>query len=332
MTLFSEFLKVLKVPHTQEYADNAFRNMNFQSLFGFSRLLESYGISSQGIKVKDKSQLPQMPLPFLAQEGSAFVVVTSVCNGEVSFIKFDKQMTLPLEKFEEDWTGIALLAVPEKGAKEPDYKQHHFHEIAMKGLNWVMVLAALFLGVYGFIWSGIGHHLSLIFLLAVNLAGIGVTWLLLLKTLKVKSSSADKICGVLQEHGCDSVLANKAAKFMGLFGWSEVGFTYFTLSTLFLFLFPQQIHWLALINGLCLPFTVWSISYQKFKLHTWCTLCVITQSLLWLQFLCYILGGWWTNIFPLQMPLFLMGAAYVAGMLALNNIINFINKKINGNN
>lgn len=326
MTLFSEFLKVLKVPHTQEYADNAFRNMNFQSLFGFSRLLDSYGIHNQALKLNNKSQLAELPVPFLAQEGSAFVIVTSICNGTVSFIKFDKQMTLPLEKFEEDFTGIVLLAQTDKESVEPEYKQNHFHEVAMKGLNWVMALCALFLGVFGFIWSGIGHHLSLIFLLAVNLAGICVTWFLVLKTLKVKSSSADKICGVLQEHGCDHVLANKAAKFMGLFGWAEVGFTYFTLSTLFLFLFPQQIHWLALINGLCLPFTVWSISYQKFKLHTWCTLCVITQSLLWLQFFCYMFGGWWTSIFPLRMPLFLMGAAYVAVMLALNNIVEGIKR------
>lgn len=327
MTIFSEYLKVIKVPYTEEWADNAFRNMNFQSLFGFSRLLESYGILSQGIKVNDKSQITKLPIPFFAQEGSAFVVVTGISNGTVDFIKFDKKNSLPLDKFIADWTGVALLAQPAQGAKEPEYKQHHFHEVAMKGLNWIMAIAIIFLAVFGFIWSGIDRNLSLIFLLAVNFAGIGVTWLLLLKTLKVKSASADRICSVLQEHGCDSVLEQKAAKFMGLFGWSEVGFTYFTLSTLFLFLFPAQIHWLALINGLCLPFTVWSIWYQKFKLHTWCTLCVTTQCLLWLQFLCYILGGWWKNIFPLEMPLFLMGAAYVAVMLALNNIVNFINKR-----
>ena len=164
-------------------------------------------------------------------------------------------------------------------------------------------------------------------LAAVDFAGIFVTWLLLLKSLKVKSRSADRICGVLQEHGCDHVLEQKASTFFGIFSWSEVGITYFSLSTLLLFLFPSQIHNLALINGCCLPFTVWSIWYQKFRIKTWCTLCVTTQCLLWLQFFCYLAGGWWKDVFPIGLPFFMMVAAYGAVLMAVNKVVSFIKRK-----
>ena len=92
--------------------------------------------------------------------------------------------------------------------------------------------------------------------------------------------------------------------------------------------FPDMMHRLALANGCCLPFTFWSIWYQRFRIHTWCTMCVITQGLLWLQFFCYLSGGWWHDIFPLTLPLFALLAAYVAAVLGLNRVSEFINALI----
>ena len=50
--------------------------------------------------------------------------------------------------------------------------------------------------------------------------------------------------------GCDSVLETKASKFFGIFGWSEVGFSYFSVSLLTLLIFPQWICYLALLQCL----------------------------------------------------------------------------------
>ncbi|MDE6572432.1 MAG: hypothetical protein K2L58_04255, partial [Duncaniella sp.] len=55
-----------------------------------------------------------------------------------------------------------------------------------------------------------------------------------------------------------------------------------------------------------------------------CTLCVITQALLWLQFLCFFLGDWWTRIFPLRVELLTMVTAYIVLLLAINRLDNFI--------
>ena len=77
-TIFSDFLKALEVPHTGAYADKAFRNMNFKSLFGFSRLLSAYGIPWEADVIADRSRLAVIPTPYLAKVPGGFVIVTDV--------------------------------------------------------------------------------------------------------------------------------------------------------------------------------------------------------------------------------------------------------------
>lgn len=332
MTVFSDFLKVLKVPHTEEFSDAQFRGMSFKSLFGFSRLLNSYGIASETIQLADKSKMADIPTPFLAQEGSFFVIVTSISKNEdgtgtVELLHFGNPEKWTIEQLIQKSTGIVLLAHTDSDSKEPDYGQHHLHELAMKAKSKVLILASAFVLICGFIVSGLWHNLSTILLSLVDLAGLVITWFLILKSLHVSSSKADAICGVLEKHGCDRVLEQKASTFFGLFSWSEVGIAYFIVSTLVLFIFPDEIRWLAVLNAMALPFTVWSIWYQKFKIKTWCTLCVTTQTLLWLQFFCFLFGGWWSDIFPLRLPLFMIGAAFIGLMLAINAIMTFVKKK-----
>ncbi len=333
MSLFTDFLTVLKVPHTSAYSDKAFKDMPFKSLFGCSRLLASYGVESEGVTLSDKTLLARLPVPYIARDKHSFVIVTGIHKGQgevedqIDFIRFGKRESVGVKKFSDDSTGIVLLASAGQNSREPDYTSHHLLELAEKGKVWILVACAIFLVFSGFVVSGLWDSLSAMLLAAVDFAGIFVTWLLLLKSLKVKSRSADRICGVLQEHGCDHVLEQKASTFFGIFSWSEVGITYFSLSTLLLFLFPSQIHNLALINGCCLPFTVWSIWYQKFRIKTWCTLCVTTQCLLWLQFFCYLAGGWWKDVFPIGLPFFMMVATYGAVLMAVNKVVSFIKRK-----
>ena len=129
------------------------------------------------------------------------------------------------------------------------------------------------------------------------------------------------MCRVLQEGGCDSVLETKASSFFGIFSWSEVGFAYFSVSLSCLLVFPQWIGYLALCNLLCLPFTFWSIWYQKFRARVWCTLCVSVQCSLWLLFFCYLAGGWLKDMFPLKIEFFVLGLSYLAVLLALNRLL-----------
>lgn len=328
ITIFSDFLKELDVPHTGAASDRAFHNMPFRTLFGFTRLLKSYGLPSRVVRVTDKTQLQKIPVPFIAQEGTGFVIVTGVSDSTVEYIYYHRKKQRPLDTFMQRWSGVTLMAYPDSQSREPDYTRNHIMELAEAAKAWILAACVLMLLTFGFIWSGTWRHLSTIFLTAIDLFGLYITFQLLLKSLKVNVKTADRICGVLQAHGCDTVLEQKASKFFGLFGWAEVGVGYFAVSLITMLCFPDMMRWLALANGCCLPFTFWSIWYQKFRIHTWCTMCVVTQSLLWLSFFCYLCGGWWHHIFPLEMPLFVLLAAYVAAVLGLNRVTMFIDNRI----
>ena len=183
------------------------------------------------------------------------------------------------------------------------------------------------LSAYLIVIHDLWHYWSFWGLFAVDCFGIWLTYMLVQKSLSIKNHVADKVCGVLQEGGCDSILKTNASSFFGIFSWSEVGFTYFGVSLLAMLISPATIHWLSLINICCLPFTIWSISYQKFIAKHWCTLCVCVQASLWLQFICYLLDGWMNPVFPLDLGFFALGATFVLVLLALNKVLpHFTNK------
>lgn len=323
-TLFTEFLSELGVRHTRRYADSSCRDMPFKTLFGLSRLLDSYGIPNRGILVADTKMAELIPVPFVAELRTGVAVVSRVGSGTVEYFMHGTRRSMPLSDFSEHWSGVALQAFPDEKSCEPDYARHKLMELAARFKPILLAVCLSLLVAAGVIYAGIWREPSGIMLLALDMAGVYVCWLLMLKSVKVKSRVADSVCGVLQAHGCDHVLEQKASTFFGIIGWAEVGLAYFSVTTIIMLLFPQLTGSLALVNACCLPFTVWSISYQKFMIHTWCTLCVVVQCLLWLQFICYLGGGWWHDLSLIRISLLLMVATYVAVALSLNRIKEFV--------
>lgn len=326
-SLFSDFLAQLGVPHTVDYSDGRFAGMSFKSLFGLSKLLEEYGVPNEGVRISDKSEIRKLGVPFLARTPEGFVIVTAVGDDRVSYVTQGVAETVPYNAFVDAWTGVALLAYPDADAGEPDYRAHADIEMVKRSKVWVLwgCVAALFL--YLFISNGIYRHVSTVVLTLLNIAGLGATYLLLLKSQKVHSRFADRVCGVVEEGGCDDVLETKASSFFGIFSWSEVGFAYFSVSLLALLVFPDDICYLGAINICCLPFSFWSVWYQKTRAKAWCTLCLSVQAILWLSFACYLAGDRLHGIFPLRMPFFVTGVCYVTVLLALNRLM----PKVEGN-
>lgn len=319
--IFTDFLEVLGVPHTRRYSLGRFENMPFKSLFGMSKLLEEYGVECRGVKLDDPAEITGLSVPFIASMGNGFVIVTGIADGEVSYLTQSQPEHMPLGSFVGAWCGTAFLAFPRPDAAEPGYETHR-REIFFTQVKRIALWASLvMLFLYLFISNGLWRHVSTVLLAMIDMAGLYLTYLLLQKSLKIHNPAADRVCRVLQEGGCDSVLETKASSFFGIFSWSEVGFAYFSVSLSCLLVFPQWIGYLALCNLLCLPFTFWSIWYQKFRARVWCTLCVSVQCSLWLLFFCYLAGGWLKDMFPLKIEFFVLGLSYLAVLLALNRLL-----------
>ncbi|MDE6207294.1 MAG: hypothetical protein K2M55_05755 [Muribaculaceae bacterium] len=328
-SILSDALQSLGVPHTRSWSDTAFDAMTFRSLFGLSKLLQEYGVDSEAYMLTNKADdLQRLTTgPFLAHVPDGFVIVESVAPDSVTINEGTGAHSVPVADFLNRWTGEVLLMYPRPDACEPHYAEHRFLDIAARAKRVVLALAVLFILVCGVVASGVWHSFGGMALVVIDIVGIYVTYNLLLKTYGIHSDHADNICGIIDRNGCHTVLSTDASKFFGLFGWSEVGFAYFTVSLAVLLLFPGEIRWLALINACCCPFSFWSIWYQKYRAKAWCTLCLLTQACLWLSLGAYICTGAFTGLWPLRLPLFVIGATYIAALLALNSLSPYLTRE-----
>ncbi|MCH5238036.1 MAG: hypothetical protein J1E95_09595 [Muribaculaceae bacterium] len=327
-TLVADLLTALKVPFTKNYTRQRFDGMPFKTLFGVTQLLKEYGVETQGYSLSDKSEITSLRAPFISQTKGGLVIVTGVTPSSVSYLTQGVPETMPIDEFKEAWTGTVLFAKAGPHAKEPDYMAHLRMLIINQAKKVIFWILAALLAAYLIVTNGLWKFWSVWALIAIDACGIMLTYMLVQKSLSIKNAVADKVCGVLQEGGCDQILKTSASSFFGIFSWSEVGFTYFGISLLAMLISPATIHWLALINICCLPFTVWSIWYQRFRAKHWCTLCVCVQLSLWLQFICYLLGGWIAPVFPLDLGFFTLGAVFLFVLLGLNRLLpHFGNKE-----
>lgn len=326
-TIFTDLLECLGVKHTVAYSNAQFHAMSFSSLFGLSRLLGEYGVESAGYRVGNPEEIERIRPPFVAQTRGGFVIVTSFESGNIKYMTQGVNEVMPLDDFKRSWTGVVFVAVPTAAAAEPDYALHAREDFFNRAKKWVLIAAMLFLLAYAVIADGWYRHPAVLGVMAFDIIGLTLSFMLVQKSLKIKTKAADKVCGVLQEGGCDDILASSASKFFGLFGWSEVGFAYFSVSLSALLLFPSSVGVLALCNLCCLPFTVWSLWYQRFRAHHWCTLCVGVQMTLWCLFFCYLAGGYVSlTMFRIDWMLIVLGTCYLAVLLGLNALSPYIHK------
>ena len=310
--IFVNYLNLLGVRYTEAFSDQHFNeHPHKNNLYGLSEMLSTYGIRNAATRIEDKeSDLFHIPCPFIAQSGGDFVVVEKVEakeigetgevgeTGKIHFIRKGKKLSIPVSQFIQSWSGVTLLAETSPNSAEPDYTEHRKKEILAITQKSILALAGILL--LGFAYLNTIFPASPIspvspifpILLLVNLIGIYICYLLVLKQLHIQSRYADKICTLFSQSDCNNVLESDAARLWGIFGWSEIGLGYFSANTVILLFLPHLIPYSAIINVLAIPFTVWSVWYQKFKARQWCPLCLIVQILLWCIFIINVAFGY----------------------------------------
>ncbi len=282
----TSILSLLNVEYTREYTNKYFNEHPYKySLFGLSKMLTNYGVYNKGIKIASKEDIHFLEPPFIAHIGNDFVTVDNISEENISYYWYKRQLTIPINIFLEMWSGTVLLAESNDDSIEPDYKQHKRKEQLASLQIKLLQLAGIVLGGIGIYQNAIFSSGGLTLLFVLNLVGIYIGYLLIQKQINIHSNVANKICSLFAHSDCNDVLKSPASKFLGVIGWSELGFSYF-LSNAFLILFiPKLLPFLVFFNILSLPYSFWSIWYQKFRAKTWCPLCLIVQLLFWLLFI-----------------------------------------------
>jgi len=253
-------------------------------------------------------------------------VVFKITAERIYYLWYGKNINITIDEFLQTWTGVVLLAETDENSIEPDYRDNRKKEYATTLQKYGLLSAIILLTGLLFIHNRIYENAGWILVFPVNLLGIYVSYLLVQKQLHIHSEYADKICSLFKQNDCNNVLESKAAKLWGIIGWSEIGLGYFISNMLIILLMPEMFSYLAFVNILTLPYTVWSIWYQKFKAKQWCPLCLGVQMLLWTVFMINLTFGF------IQLPdfkieeLLLAGIVYFVPTIAINLLIPFISR------
>jgi len=303
---FVVLLDLLKVKHTKLFSNKLFNEHPHKyNLFGLSEMLFKYGILNTGARIKDmKNDLLNIELPFVAHFGGYFVVVYKIESDKVYYLWNGIKTITPVSQFIQYWSGIVLLVEKTSNSIEPDYLEHRKKDLLNTAQRIVLAISFILIFGYAYINNVFSTHLEefdstiqysvfkITSLLLINLIGFFFCYLLIQKQLKIQSRYADKICSLLSKSECNNVIETDAAKLWGVLGWSEIGLGYFLANVAVLLFFPQLITFLVIFNILTLPYTIWSIWYQKVKARQWCPLCLIVQVLLWTLFFINIVFGY----------------------------------------
>ena len=289
-TIITQFLKLLNVKCTSKYSDELFLTHPYRySLYGLSKILLVYQIPNAGISVKDK-EISEITPPFIAHIKHDFVIVKSVSKQDVTYEWRGRELTVGNEKFKKIWSGIALVVEPNESSIEPDYSKHlqlEWSRKIKKFLLWGMLLSTLFISCMNLLQDS---NKDFIFPISINIIGVAICYLLWMKQEKLNSTYANKICSLFHQKDCNNVLESPGAKIAG-FSWSQIGLGYFISNLLLILVFPNLINFLAIINIVILPYTIWSIWYQYKIVKQWCVLCLMVQVVLWVLFVTnYLLG------------------------------------------
>jgi len=331
---FVTMLDLLGVKHTKMFSNQYFNEHPHKyNLYGLSKMLSDYGIRNVATRIVDKeNDLFNIKLPFVAHAGSSFLVVYKVDSDKVHYLWSGKKIVISVLEFIKFWSGIILLAETSPESGEPDYATHRKKDwltlaqksiialagILILGLAYIYNVFPSLLGEFNSPLRDTGTVLGITSLLIVNLFGIYICYLLVLKQMRIHSRYADKICTLFSKSDCNNVLESDAAKLWGVFGWSEIGLGYFAANIVILLFLPHLIFYLVIINFLTLPYTVWSVWYQKTKARQWCPLCLIVLVLLWLIFIINLIFGY-INIpdFSFHYSLFVIHCSLISCIYAI---------------
>lgn len=321
LNVFTSMLLFLGVKHTRKIANRHFNeHPHKNNLLGLSKMLTDYGVENAGTRIEDKeNDLFNIETPFVAYTGNGFMTVYKVTPENVSYMWEGKNISVSPAKFIQQWAdGIILLAETNENSIEPNYKKNKRIEV----FNWIqkilLLLTICLAAILSFVANLSFNSLGLIIPVMINLMGVYVGYLLVQKQMHIQSEYADKICSLFKQGDCNDVLESAAAKFLGVIGWSEIGLSYFISNVFVIVFYPHLIYYSIIINICVLPYSFWSIWYQKVKAKQWCALCLITQALLWLLFIANITFNY------IQIPVLnitevlMIGCIYLTPLIAIN--------------
>jgi uncharacterized membrane protein/thiol-disulfide isomerase/thioredoxin len=288
----SALLQALKIPATQSHIATILLNHpDFPSLLSVSETLQEWGVESEALKggVED---LAADHFPAIVHLKSNLFAVLLEKQGEKLryFDPSQGERVVGKDEFSALWSGVLLRAEKADWAGEPELKKHRADERKNQLLKWGLAIGSMCFLAMSLFWAldAVKNTLPFSALLAINTLGLVVSALMVTPYL-TGPDLMKRICPVGKKGNCLRVMASPAGKIFGI-PMADIGLVFFSGGFLTLMLSAISTRpetswsWIALIDLVALPYTVFSVFYQAFVVRTWCMMCLVAQFLLWAEF------------------------------------------------
>lgn len=253
---------------------------SYPSLKSFTDILSIWGIRHQALRI-GWNQLIEYGTPVMLYyqgEIPRFVIATDVTSDEITYYKSNlKKKTEPRDSFLEHWNGVALYAIESDSFSWKCYFLNRFKKYRMLLLLVMACLLILSL----FLTVPIEKDFYLYGFSILKIIGLLISIFLLRHDWEKRGRTEQNFCTLTKAFSCDAVLSSKASKLFGLIKMSDIGIVYFSGGLmLLLFLFygiveaQKMLDILGLLSFCSLPYILFSLSYQRFKVKKWCPLCL----------------------------------------------------------
>ncbi len=295
VSVLQKAISYFNVPVTEDTIKESLKaHSHYPSLKSVCDVLSEWKIENYPLKYS-AVELNELKSPFIAHFGAgggSLVFVSNFRNGSVTYYESKTiKREIPFSDFAEKFSGAAILMNPDKNSGEKDFKKNSRDQFIHKSIL-PLTLAVTFLFVVmlvvSIISSGNFPDGGLpVALLTTKTAGIILSMLLVFHEYEIRLKLTDKLCHLGKVTDCNTVLNAEASRAYGWIGWADIGLVYFTGTLLILLqsFLSSNYSVLSVISTAAVPYTVFSVYYQGFKIRKWCPLCLGVQLLLITEFL-----------------------------------------------
>ncbi|MCP4218616.1 MAG: hypothetical protein GY765_28540 [bacterium] len=285
-------LTLLGISATSGYVNKVLTmHPDYPGILAISESLREWGVKTEAAQ-GTIADLPGIEFPAIAHlKNNKYVVLEAVNEKQVTIISPTKgEVNLPIDQFNDLWSGVVLQVVQSNGAKEKNYRRHRKEQFLQK-LRQRSIIPAFFILLAATFAGGVyGKSLppALIPLGFLKIAGL-VACAFMFAGNTGKNNILSRICKFKEKLDCQRVLESPGGRIPGI-SMVDMGLVYFSgglLALLFSLFAAQTEHCLLILgflNILTLPYTIFSLFYQAFAVRTWCLLCILVQAVFWCEF------------------------------------------------
>jgi len=263
-----------------EYENLIYSHPNYPSLYAITDTFDSLSIDNITARV-DKSHLNELPTIFMAYITSTDGIQLALVEKSNDKIIVETEKGVKTNYAAKDFISIwdEIIVAIEPNAEEKVVRKN-------KATYFLQVLAVL--SIYGIFVFRNGFNLHESFFFFTSIIGLAVGFFIVQEKLGVPGEIASKICNGLKT-ACDSVINSKNSEINSWLSFSDVPILFFGINSVALFLDVATIKYIGITCILSFPFLGYSIWLQKTKLKKWCTLCLISATIIFLQSIVFLL-------------------------------------------